>query len=353
MNSLNPKVIIAPLDWGLGHATRCVPIIQYFIKKKWNVHLVSGPSNDAFLRAYFPELAVTEIPGYDVHYSSKNIKLSLISQIPKIQKAIKDENKWLQKHLKLETYDLIVSDNRYGLYSDLIPSVILTHQLQLKTPIGFHAQASKMIKKFLIKFDEIWIPDDPNLKLSGELGNNFGKELKTRFIGILSRFKKKKTEDLSPFEWVGVVSGPENQRSIFQDQLTKLFIESNKKCLIICGQPHLDFHRKEKNLELISHANDELFQNYVSSALEVFSRSGYSSMMDYLTLKVHATLIPTPGQSEQEYLAQYFYSKNWMNTLSQNMLCLEDFEQEQKSFSMPEFDPHLLEKELNDFLNYL
>jgi len=90
-------ILIAPLDWGLGHATRCIPVIRTLINMGNTVIIATSGKQKSLLQTEFPELKIIELNGYNVHYT-KNKRLLpfvLLLQSFKIFKAIRHEkNGW-------------------------------------------------------------------------------------------------------------------------------------------------------------------------------------------------------------------------------------------------------------------
>jgi predicted glycosyltransferase len=77
---------------------------------------------------------------------------------------------------------------------------------------------------------------------------------------------------------------------------------------------------------------DELRQE-IERAEWVISRCGYSTIMDLVALQKKALLIPTPAQTEQEYLAAYLHRKHIAFTTSQKNFSLPGILAEAKEFN--------------------
>ena len=312
------RVLVCPLNWGLGHATRCVPIIHQLIEQGHQITIVSDGYPLQFLRQEFPDLSFIELESYPVRYSSGKSQVSAILKVaPKILKAIRQEHIWLKELLKKEKYDLIISDNRFGLWNATIESVYITHQLMVKMPKGLkflEPLAWRMHRTFINRYDECRIPDtNGNNNLSGDLSHKYKLPKNATFTDTLSRFSLLK--DIEPdaeFETVAVISGLEPQRSLFEENLINRFKSSEEKTLIIQGQPQAkEFKKTIGNLTIISHLDSSKLASHLSGAKKIICRSGYSTIMDLAALDcLHkAEFIPTPGQTEQEYLAEYLSKK--------------------------------------------
>jgi uncharacterized protein (TIGR00661 family) len=312
------KVLICPLNWGLGHATRCIPIIRKYVHDGHQVTLVADGYPLQLLQHEFPALKKLELPSYPIRYSAKNSQvMALLRQLPNIVLSVYKEHKWLSNLLKTETFDLVISDNRFGLWTRKTECIYMTHQLMIKMPSQLKMLepiAWWLHRQIINKYTHCWIPDyEHNSGLSGDLAHKYRLPNNASFIGPQSRFESHKLEikDKS-FEIVAIVSGIEPQRSLFQDQLVKRFEHSTQNVLLICGTPSENQEIKTiNNTTLVSHLPDKEFIKHLLGAEKIITRSGYSTIMDLHALNclAKAEFIPTPGQTEQEYLAEYMKSK--------------------------------------------
>jgi predicted glycosyltransferase len=317
----NKTIFIAALDWGLGHATRCIPLIRTL---KQNNRIIIGvtPLTRAIFDQEFPELQKTDVPAYDIHYSRYfPVSLKLLFEYRRINAIIKSEHKLLDEIINTNGIDVVISDNRFGLHSKKVRSVFITHQLFLKTPFA-NSLAQKINKFYILKFDEIWIPDyeDDTRSLSGELshGNNFHSHIK--YIGPLSRLEKIKPN--RSYNCVFVISGPEPQQSLLATKLIALAVRHplSKFAMIISGK-HNNIN-KPKNVDVFFNANSNQISELLCGAEKIICRSGYSTLMDlhHLEIKGNIILIPTPGQTEQKYLAALWQRKFNCLIVSQNKI---------------------------------
>ena len=332
-------ILVCPLDWGLGHATRCIPIIQSFLNQNCTVIIGSSGSQKVLLQQEFPNLTFIDLKGYEVEYpKSGSMALKMLLQLPKINKAIKDEQIWLDKIIDEHHIDLVVSDNRYGLWSEKVKSILITHQLFIKAPFG-EQLLEKKAQYYFDKFNEIWIPDvEGENNLSGDLSHKKPLPEKFKFIGLLSRFSNKivtsnvpkscgtyREDDNFEFDFMAILSGPEPQRSIFENIILKQISTTNLKGVLIRGLPETNEKLKmeNSNIQVFNHLATEEFLTYVQNSKVVISRSGYSTIMDLAVLGKKAILVPTPGQTEQEYLAKYHFEKGLFYTQKQDEFDLE------------------------------
>lgn len=321
------RILVAPLDWGLGHASRCVPLIRRFLQEGHTVTLAGTGASGDLLRLHFPALRFLELPGYAIRYPSHSGLVPYLGlQIPGLLRSIRKEHDWLEQLLKQESFDQIISDNRYGLWHPAIASVILTHQLYLPLPTSMRwakGLVQRRLHRWLNRFGEIWVPDHPGREnLSGGLSHPAPGNLRVEYIGPLSRFSTVSLQQVQQktLDVVAVLSGPEPQRSLLESRIVASYQHTTMKVRIITGQPGVDRTRDSSgNIEFVGHLADEEFIDTMKRAGTIYCRSGYSSLMDLDALGLKAVLIPTPGQTEQEYLAEHFRMKGW-EVLSQSEL---------------------------------
>jgi len=305
---MKKKIIIAPLNWGIGHATRCVPIINELLKNGFEPIITSDSDALRYLEKEFPKLQSFELPSYDIQYSSKAFffKLKLLFQIPKIYKAIAEENKIIQQIITEENIQGIISDNRFGVYSKKNPSIYVTHQLNVFSGITTFF-TSKIHQKMMKNFDEIWVPDNKKLNLSGKLSKISNFKIPIQFIGVLSRFKEEKIQNTTyKYDILVLLSGTEPQRSILENILIKELSATSKKILFIRGKiaPKQNIE-DTKNITFVNFLSQDKLKTAILESELVIARSGYSTIMDLAVLHKKAFFIPTPNQQEQEYLARY------------------------------------------------
>lgn len=308
-NVSHKKILVAPLNWGLGHAARCIPVVEALLKFNFLPILASDGASLEFLKQQFPKLKAYELPSSSVRYAERAsyLKIRLLFQVPRLLKAVTEERKVIAKIHRIEKLSGIISDNRFGSWLPGIPSVYITHQLQVMSGIMSNP-TTVMHQRIISKFSECWVPDDKELHLAGKLSTPKRKMIPIKYIGILSRFHPRKED--KKWDVFALLSGPEPQRSILEGILLKQLKGYSGKCILIQGL--IDKEQKSKtegNVEIVNYMmQEELEKNLLQSNL-VIARSGYSSIMDLYALKAKAILIPTPGQSEQEYLGKYLYER--------------------------------------------
>ncbi len=320
LKSENPslkRVLICPLDWGLGHATRCIPIIKGFQERGCEIYIASSGQALQLLKNEFPELSFDELPAYNPYYSSVlPMTISMALQLPKFMKAIKKEHKVLKKIVEKRNIDLVISDNRYGCWSNQVKSIFITHQVNILVPWYLNRLVKKFNSKSIANFSLCWIPDwkgEKSLagKLSQSSGNNF------RYIGPLSRFKQVKKAE-KQYELLAIISGPEPQRQVFENLIRKELLASGKKALLVKGIPSNSTIRKNDAIDEVDFLDATNLNKIIQSSEIIICRSGYSTIMDLIIVNKNAILVPTPGQTEQEYLAKRLSEKGIMCFENQN-----------------------------------
>ncbi len=335
-----PRVLVAPLDWGLGHAARCIPII-HTISPHAEVFLAGEGAVVRILQEAFPQLPVLALPGYRVGYSrtKKNFTLKLLIQLPKIAGAIRKENKWLGEMVEQYHFDVVISDNRFGLYHPATTCIYISHQLQIQTGFPFLDHlVQKWHYSYINRFWECWVPDNAGKEnLAGNLSHPaVMPRCPVHYIGLLSRLKL--TIATAQYDYILLVSGPEPQRSLFEAILLKLFNNSAYSFLLVRGLPgHSTLPPTSDNGTAVNHLPAPELAQAIQQSNMVIARSGYSTMMDLVTLKKKALLVPTPGQTEQEYLASYAKTKNYFCYLAQQDLTMDNIIEVSKGFQ-PGFD---------------
>ena len=306
------RLLLAPLNWGLGHATRCVPLIRYLIEQGYELVVASDGVALAYLKAYFPSLDIREAPTLNLRYAKGISQVgAVIRQLPKLCYHAYKDHVWLKSILQDEHFDGVISDNRFGMWSSKTKSIYISHQLMVKMPEPFkwmEGWVHRVHKWVIDHYDECLIPDwDSSPGLSGDLSHQYPLPRNARFIGPLSRFMNMTLpEPNNTYDEVVVLSGLEPQRTMLERQLLQEYAASARKVLLLEGRPsQTPLFSSTKNVHVHPHMSDEQLLPFLMGAKRIVCRSGYSSVMDLAVLGLldKAYLIPTPGQTEQEYLA--------------------------------------------------
>jgi hypothetical protein len=329
-----PKTILAcPLEWGLGHTVRLVPFIREAVRNGDRVILASDGNSLDFLRFHFPELDWIRMPFYPVRYpdNGKFIR-KLLLQIPGILRAISRNHRQVGSIVSEYQIDEILSDHRYGLYHKNVHSIFITNQLWLKAPKGWRfgeGLAYRIHSMVLSRFSEIWIADYPGTpNLSGLLTHPPHLPARAKYVGPVSRFQgllPVRPENAEPFEVLALVSGPEPQRGIFENLLCERFRRQGTPAVLFRGVPpsspdEIPSIRRVGTVLLIDHACDEHLLWYILNAENILCRPGNSTLSDLLLLGKKAILVPTPGQTEQEYVAGHLEKQGLFTVCRQEEL---------------------------------
>lgn len=306
------KVLIAPLDWGLGHATRCIPIATTLYKAGADVLFAVNEKQKALLQQEFPYAAFIHLEGYNIQYAKNPLlfAIKIVVQIPKILSAIKKENLWLNEILKKEKIDIVISDNRYGLYNKKLPCIFITHQLSIHSPFG-KRWLQKINYRFINRFSQCWVPDsEDKMGVAGMLSHpEKTPAIPTHYIGILSRFQNCNKQSFI-YDICVLLSGPEPQRTVLENILVaQLSTVTDKRILFIRGLPNAKDEKQLMHVDFKNHLSQKELQEAICSSEFIVARSGYTTVMELLALKKKSILIPTPGQTEQEYLAKYLQER--------------------------------------------
>lgn len=302
--------------------------------------IAGNETTNSLIRTEFPELNYLPLKGYNIQYSTKKwlLPFKIIQQIPSTILLMKFENKWLKRVAEQHKIDLIFSDNRYGLYHDLIPCYFITHQLQIQVPQSYLLQklVNYMNHAYIRKFTTCLVPDYEELKMSGTLSQK-GNLKHVSYIGNLSRFEYNKETKLK-YDLLILLSGPEPQRTVLEQLFISELTGSDLNALIVRGKPDdLTSPISNGKIELIHHLNAHDLQQAILSSRMVICRAGYSSIMDLIKLRKHAILIPTPGQTEQEYLGVYLMHHKWFISFGQQETSLQHMLKLYHEFSFNEF----------------
>ena len=307
------------MNWGLGHATRSIPIINALIDHDFEPIIASDGMVLELLQKEFPKLEAIELPSYNITYPKKasNYKLKLIKDAPHLLKTIQKEKRLIEALVKTNTLSGIISDNRFGVRHKNIPSVFITHQLRVLSGRTTWL-SSKLHQKIISNFDECWVPDHIETKnLSGKLGHIERYQNSVKYLGPLSRFRK--LDIKIKYNLLVLLSGPEPQRTFLEDKLLKDLKFYKGSVLFIKGKIEA-LQQKEIRGTMV------IYNFMTSTELEVainqsnliLSRSGYTTIMDLAKLEKKAFFIPTPGQFEQAYLAEKMRSEGIAPFATQN-----------------------------------
>lgn len=278
----------------MGHTTRCISLMRQLQNQGNTLIFAGNQAQREFIAREFSNLKTIHLDGYNVSLDpAKSTYLQMLWQLAKIKKAIEAENQAVQKLVLDEKIDLVLSDNRYGLFSSSTKNILITHQLNLKLPV-MGSFVNRKIKHWVEKFDCVWVPDNAVKPVCGEL-LNARVNVPVVFIGHLCRFKKQAAP--VNYDLLAIVSGPEPARTDFANKLKAYLGRQDKRVALVGASGNnsaIAFFENPSSAEL---------EKLINESDVIISRAGYTTIMELLTLEKKAILIPTPGQFEQEYLA--------------------------------------------------
>lgn len=333
---MGKRILIAPLDWGLGHATRCIPIIQTLLNQGNEVMIASSGLALNLLKEEFPQLTFFQLPSYKATYSKwLPLMIRVFWQSPYFFYVIRKEHVIVNKLIENHKIDIVISDNRYGCYSKKTKSVFITHQLTIQMPkalIWLHGFVNYFNHHLIKRFNTCWVPDFPDQRLSGALTTS---PLPVFFIGSVSRFSKSEIQPKKLYDILFLLSGPEPQRTLLEQKLISQLINYQGKVMFVRGLPgvHTKIQSHPTDVEIINHLKASKLQHVIESSEIIISRSGYTTVMDLYALESKAIFIPTPGQTEQEYLAEKLKQANIVYSDNQCTFNLHEAIDKAKSYT--------------------
>ncbi len=297
--------LLTPLDWGLGHASRSLALARRLEAGGDRVSWASSGPAAEMLRWELPGVAVHDLPPYQVTYRSKRMKWNVARQLLHWTWTIRAERRVTATLVRELGVDRIVSDSRFGCYHPDLPSIFLTHQLH---PITHFAPASAAYSWQLRHFDEFWVPDDAGHdRLSGKLSAATGYE-KVTYIGPLSRLAP--APGVEPYDLLALLSGPEPMRTRLEELILRQLSDLPYSHRLVQGLPS-GRPSVPAGSALLPYADTPTLNGLLTAARCVIARPGYSTLMDLRALGKRAILVPTPGQTEQLYLAQRAQLQGW------------------------------------------
>ncbi|MCB0371532.1 MAG: glycosyltransferase [Muricauda sp.] len=340
------RILVAPLNWGLGHATRCIPIIKALLDLGHQPYIASDGVALVLLKKEFPDLPSFELPSYKITYAekAKNFKIKMIWDSPKVLKAMAKEKKEVKRLVKEHQIDGIISDNRLGAYYKKVPCVFITHQLNVLSG-NTTWMSSKAHQKIIKKFNACWVPDvegKPNL--TGKLGHLKKSKLDIAYLGPLSRFEKKEMPIIH--DLMVLLSGPEPQRTFLEEKLLNELQGFEGNILFVKGkieeeQTTEEISTPKGKILLYNFMQSNDLETAINQSEKVLCRSGYTTVMDLAKLEKKAFFIPTPGQYEQEYLAKRLQKQKMVPYCAQNDFTLDQLSRMEDFEGLTNFDSQM------------
>lgn len=324
------NILICPLEWGLGHAARMIPVAKILHEKGHNVIIGAGEQHLSFFKAELPSLRLIEFPGFKPTYSGIFPQyLVMLLKTPLLVFHTISEHKRLRKLISDNQIDIVISDNRFGLWNRTITSVYVTHMVRIPFPRPFRFLefiGVLLHRNIINKYSFCFVPDLPGeLNLAGRLSHDIKLPANVLYTGILSRFSLLEQFEVDNFipspHTTVILSGPEPQRTILETKLRNELNNSGNSIVILKGQPGInEKEQTDGKLIFYNHLCTREMAVLLRSSKGIIGRSGYTTIMDLAALGSPALLIPTPGQTEQEYLAEYLSEKKLFASLWQNKI---------------------------------
>lgn len=297
------RILFSPLNWGLGHLMRSIPIIEELSKKN-EVLICCDAQQEKTYREFFNDLWYIPHDGYPFNFKGDgNWSAELLRNFKQLNRTRKNEHKTVEDLVTKFKIDLVISDQRYGFYSKKVKSILISHQIKLPLKNSKFQPGQWLNKYFINNYNEVWIPDDPKNQLSGKMGAVKGS--KFVHIGIQSRFKNNGKKSSKKYKYLCIVSGPNPYAQHFFDELLE-FLELSDENALIVTPSYVDIEEIpiHGNIKFITEPTLKAFETLFECSELVISRAGYSTLMDLTVLDKEAILVPTPGQHEQLYLAE-------------------------------------------------
>ncbi|GAC1531658.1 MAG: glycosyltransferase [Sediminibacterium sp.] len=335
----------------MGHATRCIPLIKALAAHGYEVYIGAAGAQEVLLKKEFPRIPFVHLKGYKVRYSRSKwlFMITMALQVPRLVKVIRYEHRWLAEKTAQYGFDLVLSDNRFGLYSAKIPSIFMTHQLTVKAPFAWMERLVQKINYgYINRFTTCWVPDAAGTNNLGGLLSHPAKmpEIPVQYIGLLSRFQQR--EVIKKYDYCILLSGPEPQRTMLEKKIIRQIAVRQEHILLVRGKPGSSEQPVlPANITLHNHLTTAELEVALMESGTVICRSGYTSLMELLSLQKKILLIPTPGQTEQEYLAARLNRLGWcMQVLQANLNLVKDMAAAgsfaYQPVDLPVFDPQEL-----------
>lgn len=298
------KIFFPVLNWGLGHASRSLPLIKKYLDHGHEVICASDGEALTMLRKELPDQMVLQLPGYEILYGSRFMPINMLKHGPGMLRTIRTEHELTKAIVERHDIDCIISDNRYGCYHPDIPSALITHQLQVFTGQKLlDVYIRRQIRSWYKNFTQLWIPDQaPPGNITGELSGMETDPIPKFFLGVISELKAIPTK--GKYKAVAVISGPEPQRTHFEQMVIKQLSAIQGHFAVVRGKPDIEEPiKQEGNLTIFPYCTRAELSAIMGQTDVIISRSGYTTLMDLAVTGHKAILCPTPGQYEQIYLA--------------------------------------------------
>ena len=317
------RILFGVFDWGLGHATRDVPLIAELLRGN-DVHILSTGRALGLLQAHFGEQCTYHnVPSiYPPYTRTRLFKLKFSVSVPKMMRTLRRACRRSRRIIRTG-FDIVISDCRYDVYDKPENSYLINHQLRFKTPVGAERVFERWLASRMRKYRYVFVPDYEDRSLTGTLSHElrYIPQEKVKYIGILSRLRKREVP--ADIDYFVSLSGPEPQRTVLEKHIIAQVGQLQGRVVIAAGQPGARAQRRDADVEYYGYLDADRQEDIMNRAKFVITRSGYTTVMELAELdKAQVLLVPTPGQTEQEYLADHYEHQKCFHHVSQHRLRL-------------------------------
>jgi len=316
------KILFGVFDWGLGHATRDIPLIEELLKEKNRVDIISTGWALKLLKVHFKgRCRYFDVPSITSPYQGRTsiFLFNFISIIPQMLVSLRKIRKLSRRIIKEGGYDKIVSDCRYDVHDQKDNSYLINHQLRFKSVFFTEIFTDLWLAYIMKPYGKILVPDFPGEGLTGRLSHGlpFVDKNRIEYLGILSAMKRKNVK--KDIDYFISLSGPEPQRTMLEKQILQKADMLHGKIILAGGNPDAEHSFVSNKVKFHSFLSPRQQEDCMNRAKFLIIRSGYTTIMELCELGIKsALLIPAPGQTEQEYLADLYERRGYFHHQHQN-----------------------------------
>lgn len=301
------RILVSPLNWGLGHVSRTIPIIEALLQNENEVIICCTNAQRELYFSFFPDSIYEDFPGYPFQFKGKgNWSWDILRHLNKLKHFLNEEQKLVQQLVHKHQATILLSDQRYGFKNKDTKNIIISHQPRLPISV-WNVFAHVWNTRLLFDFDELWIPDDQNHTFAGKLSHSNHKN--THYLGPVSRFNDFTKYEEFQLEYLAIISGPEPYASQFYKEVVAFLRRKKVPSAIVIPSSVMIEDKLPSFIKKHIQPDKRTLELLLQKSNIIISRCGYSTLMDLHFTGHHALLVPTPGQMEQSYLAT-LHSKN-------------------------------------------
>ncbi|MEK6968538.1 MAG: glycosyltransferase [Nanoarchaeota archaeon] len=295
-------------NYGLGHATRMLPVIMKLIEQGEKVTIVAKGNSLLMLKNELGDASNYELMQYEVPLKFSDKGFSMFETLkagPSFISLISSQKKWLENFSAKEKIDRVIADGEIGYHLKNKKSFFVNNQLRL-LPGSLLGDGTELLTDVFSKgFEKVIVPDDENGTLGGLLTSKtrFYDKKRLAYVGILSSIRKKNV--VRNVDYFISISGPGISKEVFTRQVMEQLHLLKGKVVVALGRPDLKEIASKGNAKIYPYLNRKQQESFLNKAKLVISRSGYTTMMELAEIDKKAFFIPTLNHPEQEYLAKF------------------------------------------------